>query len=426
MAAHVSQATMDRQIGLMRQADADEELDIRVRHGLVALSSVALAVATSALIFAIWGLGYVLIDLAYTRLLKRTGAPVSRARFLAVVAMSALVAAWFSLMAVYLAGTDGGKLFFLGAGIVMAVALRCLSSHAALGVGAWIDYASVVLPGVGVTVVAMTYASSPMTALAFAVGGLSLVFYFTHSFLRLVAERGRMRATLEQEGRDAKLAALGQLTSGVAHDFNNLLTAIGGNIELAKLTGDKAARDEMLDEALASSRHGASLVTQLLDYTGRSPLSASAIHPNEALSRVSNMSRRVLPANIDLVLSTAPVDDVLWADPGKLDAALLNLIVNARDAIGPSRGSISLSYRIEPGRQSISFMVRDSGPGMSDEVLRRSTEPFFTTKDVGSGSGLGLSMVKGFAEQTGGALRLVNLGDEGFEAIVTLPLGRAA
>ena len=111
---------------------------------------------------------------------------------------------------------------------------------------------------------------------------------------------------------------------------------------------------------------------------------------------------------------------------GKLDAALLNLIVNARDAIGLNRGTISLSYRIEPGRQSISFMVRDSGPGMSDEVLRRSTEPFFTTKDVGSGSGLGLSMVKGFAEQTGGALRLVNLGDEGFEAIVTLPLGRSA
>jgi PAS domain S-box-containing protein len=216
----------------------------------------------------------------------------------------------------------------------------------------------------------------------------------------------------EQLHQSQKMEAIGQLTGGVAHDFNNLLMVISGNLELID---DRAAnRNGVQEFALAARKaadRGAKLTAQLLAFSRRQTLNPKPIHAGSLVRDFQELLARAIGEGCEIKLV---VEDRLWlchADPAQLETALLNLALNARDAM-PDGGTLEIDIRNVTLRENaiadaaagpyVRLLVKDSGCGMTPETLDRVFEPFFTTKEVGRGTGLGLSMVYGFVRQSGG------------------------
>ena len=236
-------------------------------------------------------------------------------------------------------------------------------------------------------------------------------------FLRDVTERHRLEETLRQA---QKMESLGQLTGGIAHDFNNYLTAVIGNLDLMGLRLGSAAPEieRLRDSALQGALRAATLTRQLLAFSRRQVLSPLAVDVNILVARMSELLRRTLGEG---VATETVLADGLWpayADPNQLESALLNLALNARDAM-PSGGKLTIetanayldeaatraSDGVQPGH-FVLITVTDTGAGMTEEVRERAFDPFFTTKEVGKGSGLGLSQVYGFVKQSGGQVQI--------------------
>ena len=211
-----------------------------------------------------------------------------------------------------------------------------------------------------------------------------------------------------------KLESIGQLAGGVAHDFNNLLAIITGSLEL--LADGGASSDDapqLIEEARTAAQRGAELTRRLLTFSRQQPLRLSIVNVTQVIASSSTMLRRLLPASMTIDVN-APVDlPAVRSDAGLLENALLNLAINARDAMG-EHGALTLEADVVyapdpalgdlPDGEYVRIRVTDTGCGMSRDVLERAIEPFFTTKDVGQGTGLGLSMVYGFVRQCGGTL----------------------
>lgn len=246
-------------------------------------------------------------------------------------------------------------------------------------------------------------------------------------------ELAQSQAALHQA---QKMEAVGQLTGGVAHDFNNVLQVISGNLQLLKLIteGDETAQ-RRIDAAFAGVERGAKLSAQLLAFARRQPLQSVVINAGSLLREMEELLRCSLG---DLVKVELLVEDGLWnttADPSQLENVILNLAINARDAMS---GEGSLTVRAfnaaigdksaesaeSPGGGFVAIEVADSGTGMPPEVLQRAFEPFFTTKPAGQGTGLGLSMAYGFVKQSGGHIELES--EVGKGTMVRFFLPRAA
>lgn len=161
---------------------------------------------------------------------------------------------------------------------------------------------------------------------------------------------------------------------------------------------------------------------QLLAYGRQSELRTTQLDLSRMLERLCVVLPRILPATIELEYQEAEFDLVFETDETLLESALLNLVINARNAIGSAKGRIRIGAEKNPNGTCLDITVEDSGPSMSEEVLARASDPFFTTRGVGEGSGLGLSMVAGFAKQSGGDLLFENLAPRGFRATLRLPL----
>ena len=213
------------------------------------------------------------------------------------------------------------------------------------------------------------------------------------------------RRELEAQLRQTqKMETLGQLTGGIAHDFNNLLAVLVGNLELAVRKQRKGALATELDEAsLRAASRGAALTRQLLTFARRQPLRPVRHDLRQLVEAMAPILEPALTARIALVFELAAAPCWVEIDSGQFEAALLNLALNARDAM-PQGGTLTIRVRHvqEEPRGRVEVAVQDTGTGMSAEVRARAFEPFFTTKEVGKGSGLGLAMVYGFVRQSGG------------------------
>ncbi|MDE1916562.1 MAG: hypothetical protein KGJ57_01835 [Sphingomonadales bacterium] len=235
---------------------------------------------------------------------------------------------------------------------------------------------------------------------------------------REACERERMEQQLRQV---QKLDAIGRLTGGIAHDFNNILAIIMGSLERAtrRIDSPEQAR-EALQHAMAASERAAHLTEQLLAFARQKPMATQRCDINDILRDFEPLIRQAIGSNIDLNMALAPTPVPVDIDRSQFETALINLAVNARDAM-PEGGTLAIT--VEPagsGSDSVTITVEDTGEGMDQEVLARATEPFFTTKAVGKGTGLGLSQVYGFTSQMGGAFSLHSSPGAGTRAIMTL------
>ncbi|MFC3077340.1 response regulator [Phenylobacterium terrae] len=229
----------------------------------------------------------------------------------------------------------------------------------------------------------------------------------------------------EQLIQARKMEAVGQLTGGVAHDFNNLLTVVLGNVDImGRKSEDEAKRQRRLDAIRQAAERGRDLTRQLLAFARRQHLAPVTLDVNELVSGFTGLLRQAVGEAVTLTLDLHPEPLCVHVDPTQLETALLNLAVNARDAM-PEGGALSIATRpasrAGAGPPWIEIEVRDSGVGMSEEVRARVFEPFFTTKEVGKGSGLGLSQVYGFVNQSEGEVRIESEPGKGASFILTLP-----
>ncbi|HEY1931100.1 MAG TPA: PAS domain S-box protein [Acetobacteraceae bacterium] len=239
---------------------------------------------------------------------------------------------------------------------------------------------------------------------------------------RDITEREHLEAQLRQA---QKMEAIGQLTGGVAHDFNNLLAVVMGNAELAKRR-PAGSLPAMMDNILRAGERGVALTRQLLSFSRRQNSEPQVLDLSVEMPRIGEMLRTSLRGNIQLRTSVAPDVGMVEVDPDELEIALLNIAVNARDAM-PDGGRFDIDVRRVPAGKSgfaaehVALELRDTGMGIPREVIAKVFDPFFTTKEVGVGTGLGLSQVYGFVQQSGGTVSIDSAPGKGTTVAICLP-----
>jgi PAS domain S-box-containing protein len=243
-----------------------------------------------------------------------------------------------------------------------------------------------------------------------------------------VAERDKAQAALHQA---QKMEAVGELTGGVAHDFNNLLTVIIGALDLVERhPGDAMRRGRMIAAALGAARRGERLTQQLLAFARRQELKPQGASIDRLLRESEPLLRRAVGEAVSLVVAPGAPDAVAMIDTGQFEAAVMNLVVNARDAVnqgGAIRVESAACDLAEGEVEGVSagayvrVVVHDTGVGMDAATVARAFEPFFTTKKMGKGTGLGLSQAYGFARQSGGGVTLDSALGEGSSVKLYLP-----
>ncbi|KRA83089.1 PAS domain-containing sensor histidine kinase [Altererythrobacter sp. Root672] len=263
-------------------------------------------------------------------------------------------------------------------------------------------------------------------------GGATLIGFT--KITRDLTERKRAQEALqksqEQFFQAQKMEAIGKLTGGVAHDFNNILAAILGSLSLAKRRlADGADIDRFLENAMTAAERGATLSQRMLAFARKQELSLEAVDLQDAVRSMAEILQRTIGPGItirtDFPLSLPPA----LADRTQLELAVMNLVVNARDAL-PEGGEVIISAEEAFLPDTVGAYVRlsviDPGDGMSAGTLARATEPFFTTKGVGKGTGLGLSMVQGMVEQCGGRLLIESVPGKGTKVEILLPVAEVS
>ncbi|HWE74531.1 MAG TPA: PAS domain S-box protein [Stellaceae bacterium] len=240
---------------------------------------------------------------------------------------------------------------------------------------------------------------------------------------KIVAEAAQRQAL--------KMEAVGQLTGGIAHDFNNLLAAIIPSLELAKQKLGDNPTSKYLESALRAAERGASLTRQLLSFARKQELAIERVDVNKQIASICEMLPRTLGPTAKIETRLAADTGSTLTDPNQLELAILNLAINARDAM-PGGGVLTISTGVLGaetaherwqliGGDYITIAVGDTGSGMTEEVRSRVFEPFYTTKDIGKGSGLGLSMVYGFVQQSGGSIAIESEPGQGTTVRLFLP-----
>jgi signal transduction histidine kinase/ActR/RegA family two-component response regulator len=247
---------------------------------------------------------------------------------------------------------------------------------------------------------------------------------FLDSLSNLLATNLQRAQSEEALNHAQRLESVGQLTGGIAHDFNNLLTVIQGSLqvlaELPALASDPWGQ-QLVGSATRATRRGAELTGKLLAFSRRQLLQPSAVDVGQMLGSLADMLRRTLDQRIRIAVDVPHACPLARADPGQLESALLNIAINARDAM-PEGGTLRFRAHPHPrlpdevrnqtdgdtklDQAFVAISISDSGTGMAEEVKERVFEPFFTTKEAGRGTGLGLSTVYGFVKQSGGAITL--------------------
>jgi PAS domain S-box-containing protein len=264
------------------------------------------------------------------------------------------------------------------------------------------------------------------------------IYGISHDITELRGAQDSLEQTRAALFRSQKMEAVGQLTGGIAHDFNNILMVILGNLELLRMRLPEVddATTELIDETLRATRHGQDLTGDLLAFSRRRQLNPQPVAINALVENIVRLLTRTLGASVRITTVASRDAGVALVDEAALEAAILNVALNARDAM-PEGGTLTIRTSkteiTQPPRteddlaigQYAMLAIQDTGTGMPPDVVSRVFEPFFTTKTGGTGSGLGLSMVYGFAKQSGGVVTIASEVGRGTTVIIYLPLTKS-
>jgi signal transduction histidine kinase/CheY-like chemotaxis protein len=262
-----------------------------------------------------------------------------------------------------------------------------------------------------------------VAAASAALGALGLGGFLVALVLRDMAERRRAEEMLRQS---QKMEAIGQLTGGIAHDFNNLLTAVIGNLDMIRTRAGNEKLQRMADNALEAARRGAKLASQLLAFSRSQRMDVGPVDLAQLLNGMSGLLAQSVGPSVRVHTSIEEAARFVVSDANQLELALLNLAVNARDAM-PEGGTLTIKARqaVDPERKlpSVELAIGDTGVGMTEEVRARAIEPFYTTKPIGQGTGLGLSQVYAVVRESSGTLAIDSEPGRGTTVRMLLPAG---
>lgn len=420
------------------QREYGEPAELALRLSGTLLGSILLYIYTGWLAALFWSGLYLAIHAAlysFLRLRQRVARPRDPviAGLLVVAGLCA-----FLWMPVHLAAQKDAALSYAGLGL-MATTMVFLSRRADRDL--WMIALQIIVIGglwakVSWHVAARAHAWPEKGGIAL----MTFVVFFYTAQAMLLSRKTRLaeEGTAARAAQEQKASAIGRLAGGVAHDFNNALTVIKGNLELADLLEDPKDRTAALDEARAAAERAETVVQQLLVYARRAPVRRERLDAPRTLDRILRQAAPLLPAGVLLMPQGQPDLHCVQVDEGLLTAALINLIRNAADASVPG-DVIRVSTRavqlddprpmadcslLPPGAYA-SIRVEDTGHGIPAGLKDRVLDPFYTTRPVGKGVGLGLSMVLGFVREAGGGLAL-DSDARGTRATLYLPLAEAA
>ncbi|MGH1330556.1 MAG: sensor histidine kinase [Paracoccaceae bacterium] len=423
-----------RKIAHLHETEYGAPMEVVLRFGAVATAGVVLYSYTGWMMAWYWLGGFFSVQIAYYLFLfKRAHKGGYRSYLTANVLFAGVIASFLWMPAYLLTQDDIAMVFSSGLGLFcMAIFLIWRADDLAILIGLEILTIAISILAATLHWVPRVEHVSAQIVMVFA--ALCAIAYFTIALLTSRKRRREKEAASERSLQSQKMEAVGQLAGGIAHDFNNILTAIQGNLELYQIVQNQSERDELIQNAHTATQRAAGLVRHLLAYSRNSPMIKKEVSVAALLDQLHQLTRRLIPASIALEMTGPTAPTTLFVDEDQMITALVNLIVNSRDAM-PIGGAIHVSVMrrdlsepclsadgktLEPGAY-LAFAVADTGPGISPEIQAKVIEPFFTTKPVGKGSGLGLSMVLGFARQSGGGL-LLHSSENGSTITILLPL----
>lgn len=405
-------------ISVVRSVFAVRKSELILRMLILGIGALGLFVLMDDIVppalFLIHFIGVFLVRLFIRRQPKIVGYAV----FAVIVLGDFINVAVFGAMIVYL-GTSGDisysiLAFFLFAGFYMhtvgdRIAMKALLTNDVLVqatvmtlqiVWIWGEYKSGANPSV------FTFANTMLII----GGGVALHLYFLLLCRDVQSARLQLQEAQRRRIADERLLAIGQLSGGIAHDFNNMLTAVLGNLELMRMTGESKERDDLLKEAEAAARSGAELTAQLLAYARRAHMSPRPMSVLDALQSCEPRLRDELRGNQTLMMNTETADTLpkVFLDSPQFCSVLSGVVENAVDAMDDEGQVVVTTHRAKVPEGGVTVEVRDTGHGISPEILPLVFEPYFTTKPKGHGTGLGLAMARGIVEQIGGRMDMTS------------------
>ena len=423
-------------IETMVEADIGSKTELALRFGVVGLGGIFMTWASARPEITLWLATFLLTNGYYSWRLSRIKAPVSWSTYAQLKLLFMISVTLYTSCAIYvfLLGTPAYVTLAMAA--LIAQALFNISRHRQSNTLVFYDTVVVALTGMFFGLSSIEKANGGFAEeMVIIIATVGVCSYYVIAQIRKIQIHDALRASRQEAVQTQKMRAVGQLTAGIAHEFNNLLTVIRGNIELAQLAQGTLDSQERLADAIAAADRADALTSQLLSLSRKAHLNAETVDLTKFWQRFGGTIQRIAPATMTVRIEADPVAKTLYCDPNQLEAALIKLIVNARHALA-GQGNVWLGSRLAtpdecsrfglaPAGSYVVISVRDDGPGIPAENLPKVIEPFFTTRGVGQGTGLGLPMVKGFCEQSGGGFT-INSTDQGTTVLMAIPINRPA
>jgi two-component system, cell cycle sensor histidine kinase and response regulator CckA len=418
-------ATTGYDLAAFTRATTLSNAEVVARFGVIFGGAIGCGLGLGLWVMVFWALSYAVCIYLYGRMLMAMPpGPVSPANIRRIIIAEAISMIHWPLLFGALWLQETAVTWVLNALILAATMTNAMSARSEDLILRWADR-GLAISLLTLSVVLFARQGFGVEQTLVMAGVCLLMYIWLHVSVRDVS-RMRLRLTqVEHAALDQqRIEAIGRLTGGVAHDFNNILTVIGGNLDLMREVGDDREKAALLAEARAATGRAAAVTAQLLAYSRQSVLSPAPVDLAACARRVEAFLTRLLPVNVRLVTQIGSDLPVLDIDATRLESALINLILNARDAM-PDGGIVTLTVQqvVDGGGQRrVVLAVADTGTGIDPAILARVAEPYFTTKGPGKGSGLGLSMAKGFAEQSGGRMAIRSVIGSGTVVELSFPV----
>ena len=410
-------------LSAVKRIDTFQNPEVQVRTVALGLVASVVAWLLADAMFVWWYCAYESLFWVYAFTLHHAPRRVGLRRYLLIAALGLISMSCLLSICLYLYALPLNQLHYGAFILYFAVAMNTVALRVREPMFYLIDIGALYVTALGFAVIEFGRNGFSIETYLIAFGVLMFCLYHGYLVYEMNRERVKQEAARQRQIASEHERATGQISGGVAHDFNNLLTVVLGNLELARSMRNEADRNQVLAEAETAARRGATLTGQLLAFSRKAALSPAPIDVETLRDELSPLAERMLGRKHRLQVGQVSGLPSLYADSATLLAVLLNLILNAKEAM-PAGGTIWLDAHISArgGKDMMCLQISDMGAGIPPHIRSQVFEPFFSTKPAGQGSGLGLPMALGFAEQSGGDIEVISHEGDGTQVGLYLPL----